>query len=82
VGFTQELLACFSYSSKSVEWRYAKLHMTNAPSIDKIKQIWQKKKFQRGGIEMSIAIAVLTFIGGVAPLVTQLLKSIYVVYRF
>jgi hypothetical protein len=35
----------------------------------------KRKKFQRGGIEMSIAIAVLTFIGGVAPLVTQLLKA-------
>jgi len=33
VGFIQELPSCFSYSSKSVEWRYAKLHMASTPSI-------------------------------------------------
>ncbi|HHP1052696.1 hypothetical protein P4310_17660 [Bacillus thuringiensis] len=42
-----------------------------------IKQINNESKIQIGGIHgMEIAIAVLKFIGGVIPLVTDLLKAL------
>ncbi|PHD55745.1 hypothetical protein COF61_27765 [Bacillus toyonensis] len=57
--------------------QYAKLHIKVTPSWCMIKQINNENKIQIGSTHgMEIAIAVLKFIGGVIPLVTDLLKAL------